>query len=383
MLIPLTAAEHEAREKARARKPAVIAKTERYPEKLARGESVAMIQYQHSYMCSLHCEHCSIAVFQGRRPAGARPLTHAKLRSVYDEADRLGHGQTTISGGEPLIFKDLFQVIEAIGPERFFIQVDTAGYHMTAQFARDLYAAGVDKIQVSLDSSIAAEHDEFRRTPDAHRRAVAALAHSRAAGMSVVIATVITRQRIRTKEFRDFLDFAKANEYPVATLWPKLTGNWEGAADALPLPEDIAYVGELGKEYFIKDRTSPWFGLDVGCNAVKRSITLTDVGNIFGCHWQYWSLGNVWDEPLETILKKGMRYYGKRTEVCSVSQDHAFITKYVHKTFNRTSTDPVLTVEEVLGRPEDFDAHVPVRVGSPEAVGLPVIGRQLPVLEVA
>ena len=356
---------------------------EQYAAKLARNESVAMIQLQWGYQCNIECEHCSISVFQGQRPAGTRKLTLDKLRAVYDEAHALGHAQTTISGGEPLIFKDLLKVVEAIGPERFFIQIDTNGWYLTPEKARELAAAGVDKIQVSLDSFIASEHDTFRRAPGAYPRAVAALKNARDAGMAVVIATVITRQRIYTQEWRDFLDWARDMQYSVAYLWPKLTGEWEGAHDALPRLEDIVFMERMGQEYGLKDRTSPWYGFDLGCNAVKRSITLTDVGNSFGCHWQYWSLGNVWDESLGAILAKGMRYYGKRTSVCSVSQDHAFINKYVSQTFGRTSKDRVLTVEEVLGTPEDFDQHVPVRIGSAESDTMAPVGRRLPVLELA
>lgn len=377
----LTAIEQAARERVRVRKPLAIAKMERYAEKLARGESVAMMQLQWGYQCNIECTHCSISTFQGRRPDGSRKLTLAKLRAVYADADALGLAQTTISGGEPLIFKDLLDVVAAVHPEQFFIQIDTNAWYLTPAKARELYAAGVDKLQISMDSFVAAEHDDFRRAPGSHARVVAGLEYARAAGLAVVIATVVTRQRIYTQEWRDFLDFAKANEYPVAYLWPKLTGEWEGAHDALPLPADVAYMQELGNEYRLMDRTSPWYGLDVGCNAVKRTVTLTETGEIFPCHWMYWSLGNVWAQPLGDILAKGMDYFGPRADVCRVSQDHAFINKYVAQTFGRKSTDHVLTVEQVMGSPEDFHAHIPVQLGSAESAALPPVGRRLPVLE--
>lgn len=377
----LTVAESTARDALRARKPAVVAKMERYAERLAASQSVAMIQLQWGYQCNIECEHCSIAVFQGKRPKDSRPLTLAKLRDVFTEADALGLAQMTISGGEPLIFKDLLRVVEAVGPRRFFIQVDTNGWYLTPEKARELVDAGVDKVQISLDSSDAAEHDHFRHAEGSYARAVDALANARAAGLAVVVATVVTRQRIRTEEFRAFLAFCKANAYPIAYLWPKLTGAWEGAHDALPLPEDIAFMDALAAEYVLKDRTTPWFGLDVGCNAVKRSVTLTATGEVFPCHWMYWSLGNVWDAGLGAILGKGMEYFGPKVDLCRVSQDHAFINKYVAQTFGRTSTDQPLTIEQVMGTPADFREHVPVRLGSPESAMLTPIGRVLPVLE--
>jgi hypothetical protein len=207
------------------------------------------------------------------------------------------------------------------------------------------------------------------------------LANARNAGLAVVVATVVTRQRIRTPEFRDFLNFCRDHDYPLAYLWPKLTGEWEGAADALPLPEDVAFMAEIGKEYSLLDRTSPWFGLDVGCNAMKRSLTITDIGDVLACHWMYFSFGNVWQEPLGQITARGMEYFAPKVTTCRVSQDHNFIAKYIHPTFGRKSTEHLLNATDVLGSVADFHAHVPVPVGSPEAAGLPVIGRrELPVL---
>ncbi len=226
------------------------------------------------------------------------------------------------------------------------------------------------------------EHDDFRRAPGAYERAVAGIANARAAGLAVVLATVVTRQRIYTQEWRDFLNWARDMEYPVAYLWPKLTGEWEGAGDALPLPEDLAFMKAMGEEYKLRDRTSIWYGLDVGCNAMKRSITITDIGDVLACHWMYFSFGNVWREQLGDITKRGMEYFGPRTDTCRVSQDANFITKYIHPTFGRTSTDPLLLATDVLGSVEDFHAHEVMPVGSDKAKHLPPLGRRtLPVLE--
>lgn len=357
----LTTAEAAARAAMRAKKPAAIAKTERYAEKLAHGESVAMIQLQWGYQCNIACTHCSISTFQGRRPPESTPLTLDKLRSVFDEADALGLAQVTISGGEPLIFKDLFDVIRAIGAHRFIIQVDTNGWYLSPEMAQRLQEAGVDKLQISLDSLLSAEHDAFRRAPGSWERATAAMAHAAAVGIPVQVSTVVTRQRIRTAEFCGFLNFARNHGYTVAYLWPKLTGEWEGAADALPRAEDVAYMQALAQDHPLLNRGT-WYGIDVGCNAVKRMVTLTQTGELFPCHWMYWSLGNVWEQPLGDLLAKGMAYFGPRSNICRVSQDQAFIDKYVTQTFGRTSVDPILTIETVMGTPEEFHRHLPVLV---------------------
>ena len=44
-------------------KPRVYEKMMNYPEKLARGESIAIIQFQYDYLCNFDCEHCCIDKF--------------------------------------------------------------------------------------------------------------------------------------------------------------------------------------------------------------------------------------------------------------------------------------------------------------------------------
>ena len=50
-------------------KPYVYEKIMKYPEKLERGESTAIIQFQYDYTCNFRCQHCSIAGFQKSKKA--------------------------------------------------------------------------------------------------------------------------------------------------------------------------------------------------------------------------------------------------------------------------------------------------------------------------
>jgi len=49
----------------------------------------------------------------------------------------------------------------------------------------------------------------------------------------------------------------------------------------------------------------------------------------------YFSIGNIFDEPLKDILGKGMYHFGKLTEKCLISEDKDFINRYVKKTYGQ------------------------------------------------
>jgi MoaA/NifB/PqqE/SkfB family radical SAM enzyme len=346
--LELTPLEIEKREYLKRQKPLVYDKVIEFPAKLARGESIAIIQLQYNYDCNFRCGHCSISDFRHQDKNGSTVFTVERVRELARQADELGLAHIDITGGEPLLFKDMDLLVEAINPAKFYIQSDTNGWLMTDEKARQLKSIGIDKVQLSLDGLSAEEHDAFRRKPGSHERALRAIDSIKQAGLGMHIATVVTHQRIQSEEFIQFLEFAKSKSVAVSMVWPKLVGEWAGRYDILPTAEDVTYYNELQKRYHLYDHLTPGYGLDIGCLAVKRMISITQYGDVMPCPWMYFSLGNVFKEPLYSILSKGMQYFGEHCEVCRVSQDRNFIDSYVAKTYGR---DIPVPIEEIMPDP--------------------------------
>ena len=144
----------------------------------------------------------------------------------------------------------------------------------------------------------------------------------------------------------EFLKFAKERKAAVSVVWPKLVGEWEGKFDIAIQPDDIKYIHSLAPEYNVYDHLSPKYGQDIGCLAVKGMISVTRYGDVMPCPWMYFSLGNFFEEPLEDILKNGMKYFGGCEKKCLVSESPEFIDKYVTKTYGKTTPLPIA---EVMG----------------------------------
>jgi MoaA/NifB/PqqE/SkfB family radical SAM enzyme len=257
----------------------------------------------------------------------------------------MGLAHLDLTGGEPLVFPDLDEVIEAINPAKFYLQCDTNGWLMTDEKARHLKNLGVDKIQLSIDNLLRQDHDDFRRMPGSYERALRAIDSIKNAGLNMQIATVVTHQRARSAELIEFLEFAKSKDVAVSVLWPKPVGEWAGNFDALITTEDVEYVAGLRKKYNVYDHLTPAYGLNIGCLAVKRMISITKYGDVMPCPWMYFSLGNFFNEPLKDIVARGMKYFGKHQDKCLVSDDREFITKYVTKTYGKKLPIPI---EEVI-----------------------------------
>src|SRR3989344_9235580 len=100
--------EIEKRDRLKQEKPYVYEKILKYKEKVERGESIAIIQFQYRYECNFTCEHCSILRFQQTKNEKAedprRFFAIPDVKELFRQADEIGLANMSITGGETLIF---------------------------------------------------------------------------------------------------------------------------------------------------------------------------------------------------------------------------------------------------------------------------------------
>ena len=327
----LKQSEIEKRNRLKKEKPYVYEKIMKFDEKVKRGESIAIIQFQYDYRCNFRCKHCSVKKFQGKKKG--RFFTISDIKELSRQADEMGLAQIVITGGEPLVFPDFDEIVKAIDPQKFWIVSDTNGWFLDAERAKHLKSIGVDKIQLSLDSLSAAEHDEFRCKAGSHERCLRAIDAALDAGLNLIIQTVVTKQRVRSQEFIDFLEFAKEKGIGVFVTYAKPVGEWEGNYDVLVDRDDMDYRRKLEKKYNVFTHLTPAYGLNLGCIAVKRLVSITKYGDVMPCPYIQVSLGNFFEESLKDIIERGLKikYFGKYVDTCLIAEDRKFINDYVVK----------------------------------------------------
>jgi MoaA/NifB/PqqE/SkfB family radical SAM enzyme len=331
----LKQSETEKRNALKKEKPYVHEKIMKFADKVKRGESIAIIQFQYNYTCNFKCEHCSIKRFQGKKKG--RCFTIDDVKELSRQADEMGLAHLVITGGEPLVFRDFDALVGAIDPQKFYITSDTNGWFLDDDRAQHLKSMGVDKIQLSLDSLSSTEHDEFRNKSGSHEKALRAIDAALKAGLNIIVQTVVTRQRVRSHEFIDFLKYLNGRGVGVFVTYAKPVGAWEGNFDALVDRSDMDYMRELEKKYNVFTHLTPSYGLNLGCIAVKRMISITQYGDVMPCPYIHVSLGNFFKEPLKDIVERGMKikYFGKYVDTCLVAEDRDFINDYVAKTYGK------------------------------------------------
>ena len=338
----LNSVEQSRRNYLKEQKPRVYEKVMNFEEKVKRGESIAIIQFQYDYTCNLRCQHCSVKRFQGKKEG--RTFTLDDVRDFCRQADELGLANFVITGGEPLVFPDFDKLVEAIDPSRFYIVSDSNGWLLDDEKARHLKSIGVDKIQLSLDSLDAQEHDDFRRRAGSHERAMRAIDACQKAGLNIILSTVVTHQRIHSEEFIEYLEFAKSKGVGTFVTYAKPVGSWEGKFDMLVTKEDMDYMRNvLEKKYDVFTHLTPSYGLDLGCIAMKRMISVTKYGDVMPCPYIHVSIGYVFEEPLKDIIDRGMniKWFGKHVNTCLIAESRPFIDKYIVPTYSKELPVPM------------------------------------------
>lgn len=329
------------RNKLKITKPLVFEKVMKFDEKIRRGESIAILQFQYNYACNFSCQHCSIKGFKGGKDA--RQFSMADVAELARQADALGLARFVITGGEPLVFKDFDELVDAIGPKKFYINCDTNGWFLDEKRAGHLKGIGVDRIQLSIDSLDAKEHDSFRKAPGSHARAMRAVDAAQGAGLDIFVQSVVTKQRLYTDEFIRFVEYFNKKGIGVFVTYAKPVGAWEGNFDVLVDRGDLRYMEELEKKHNVFTHLTQAYGLDVGCIAVKGMISVTQYGDVLPCPYIHISIGNVFKEPLKDILQRGLniKYFGEHVDTCLIAEDRNFIDRFiVNHVYNKSLPVP-------------------------------------------
>jgi len=116
------------------------------------------LTWELTYACNLACVHCLSS--SGQRDP--RELTTAEAKRVLDELHDLQVFYINIGGGEPMVRRDFFELVEyAIGRD-IGVKFSTNGAYIDAEKARRLTAMDYLDIQISLDGTDAATNDAVR-----------------------------------------------------------------------------------------------------------------------------------------------------------------------------------------------------------------------------
>jgi len=153
------------------------------------------------WICPLHCKGC----YAAQQPAMRidKSLSTQDWKFIIDKCREDGIAQLTFTGGEPTQREDL---IELIDYARWHItRLNTNGINLTLNYAKKLFDADLDGVQLTLYSQDAGVHDTLVGRKGAWPKTVQSIKNALKAGLSVSINTPLVRMNSEYEQTLHFI----------------------------------------------------------------------------------------------------------------------------------------------------------------------------------
>lgn len=143
------------------------------------------VQLDLTYRCNERCVHC----YLDHHDHGE--MTTAEIKDLLDQMAEAGVFYLTISGGEIMMRRDFFAILEHARARTFCIKLKTNGILIGEKEADRLKSLGVESVQVSIYSHRPEIHDAITKLPGSLKQSIDAIRRLRCRGLRVIVANVL------------------------------------------------------------------------------------------------------------------------------------------------------------------------------------------------
>ncbi len=289
--------------------------------------------------CQLSCPHCSAAM----RPSGHGSLTTQTWRRVIHECVDLGTSVVTFTGGEPLLRRDLEELVAAVPRERAVAEFFCNGLEATDDRLNALREAGAYGVHLSLDDPDPAEHDRLRGRAGVFEAVERAARAARRTGLVVGLSTFATNESVDERKLSRIAalgDEWGASEVSVfdGIRTGRLLRRCTPLLDAPHRRTLMAEARRLNRVHRGRLRvvTQSWtnsgrgFTLLIGCLAANLQCHITAHGEFTPCDFTPLSFGNVREASVAELWRRQLEHpaYAKRSLRCRM-QSAEFRKAYI------------------------------------------------------
>ncbi len=213
--------------------------------------------------CNLACAHCYMDA-ETRDSGGDGELSTDEIRKLLDEiASRSNETMVVLTGGEPLLRRDLEQLVEHGNALGLSMVVGTNGVLLNEQRVKTLKQAGAMGMGISLDSLDPQNHDDFRGCPGSWEKTLSAMDQCKKHGLPFQVHFSVTEHNAH--EVQSMIDFASASGAHVLNIFFLVcTGRGESMSDITParyeeVLKQLVEAQDQTRDLIIRARCAPHY----------------------------------------------------------------------------------------------------------------------------
>lgn len=166
--------------------------------------------------CNLNCVHCGAS-----KEKYEKELSATQVKILIDELSKIGVRTFAVTGGEPLIRRDLLNILKYASERGLYTGIATNGFLINKEMAIKIRNAGINTIQISLDGTEQI-HNKIRGNPHCYEKAINAITYLTEAGIKdISVASTITPMNISTlPDLKDILVKLKIKSWRIGVVMP-------------------------------------------------------------------------------------------------------------------------------------------------------------------
>jgi radical SAM protein with 4Fe4S-binding SPASM domain len=283
-----------------------------------------------TYRCNNDCKHCYNA-----RPRDFPEMTTGNWERVLDQLWQIGIPHVVFTGGEPTLRQDLTQLISHAQSNGQITGLNTNARRLSnMDFVQRLVDAGLDHVQITVESHLPEIHDQMVSAKGAWRQTIAGLENALESPLFVMTNTTMLKQNSPYME--ETLQFLASIGVPTVGLNALIysgrgltAGTGLDEAELSPLLETAQAITQARGQRLIWYTPTQYCHFDPmqlelgvkGCTAALYNMCIEPDGMVIPCQSYYQPLGNFlhdsWDEIWNHDLAKGLRDRRFMPDKCS------------------------------------------------------------------
>ncbi|MBC2581834.1 putative heme d1 biosynthesis radical SAM protein NirJ2 [Clostridium sp. DJ247] len=284
-----------------------------------------IVSWNTTNKCNMYCDHC----YRNSGLENEGELTTEQGKSLLEEIAKAGFKIMIFSGGEPLMRKDIFELISYADELGLRPVLGSNGTLLTEENVKKLKQCGLKAAGISLDSVDGNRHNKFRKCDNAWRDTLFGMKNCRNIGLPFQIHTTVMKwNKDEIINMANFAEAMGARAYHPFFLVP--TGRGENIENEILDTEEYEHLlyllmkkqQETSME--IKPTCAPQFirvakdiGMETrftkGCLAGTSYCIIDPKGNVQPCAYLKELAGNVKESPFSKIWSESSIFNKLRT----------------------------------------------------------------------
>ena len=304
-------------------------KQQYFKESEERGLRVAYVHVNNT--CNLHCMGCYSHDSSRNKD---KNLSFEEVCLILTKLKKMGAEGIVISGGEPFLRDDIYDIFKFIKEELGFcsLQVITNG---TQKYSENIQSIQkyVDEINVSIDG-YSAEVPTFIRDEWIYNRVMNSVKFFKDSKVNVKMLATLHRKNI--ENIKEYLSLSKKMNVPIGFSLLTVAGDFKDFHEWLATGEQLRRLGmgELLEVNKISTEINPdsfVFSCRKSCGVGKRIISIASDGNVYPCHMLHNEkllLGNILTDS-RIVLEKACDEFSDKIDVDHIEKCRECKYRYV------------------------------------------------------